>query len=265
MSESVIAIIDVETTGVNPERDRVIEFAVQKGLDPDFQKVWRVNPGIPIHPAATAVHGITDDDVKDEPQFAALIPVIKKILAGCEVIVGYNVEFDIRCIEQEFLRNGEKKPGFDKKIIVDPLKIWRHFEPRKLEDAVKRFVGGKHETAHTAAGDVEATGKVLQGMLKTFGVSQLSWKELQNVMEPGRENWVGPSSHFKWENDEVTINFGKNRGKSFYQISQEEADYLAWLKKSDFPEHIKELIEAVQGKSKQEFINYAEVKFGRIS
>lgn len=265
MSESVIAIIDVETTGVNPERDRVIEFAVQKGLGAgDFQKVWRVNPGIPIPAAASAVHKIYDEDVKDEPPFSALIPTVKKIIAGCEVIVGYNVEFDLKCLEQECLRAGEGKLDLKGKIIIDPLKIWRHFEPRRLEDAVKRFVGEKHTTAHSAMGDVEATGKVLSGMVEAFGVSQLSWKELQNILEPGRESWVGPTSHFKWDNESVVVNFGKNKGKDLYALSENEGDYLAWLMKSDFPEHIKELIAATKNKTKVEFISFAVEKFGRL-
>ena len=265
MSESVIAIIDVETTGVNPERDRVIEFAVQKGLEPgDYQKVWRVNPGIPIPAGASAIHKIYDADVKDEPPFKALVPAIKKIISGCEIIVGYNVEFDIKFLEQEFLRAGEGKLDLKGKIIIDPLKIWRHFEPRRLEDAVKRFVGEEHITAHSAVGDVEATGKVLTGMVKSFGVSQLSWKELQNVMEPGRENWVGPTSHFKWENENVVVNFGKNKGKDLCVLSKDDSDYLSWLMKSDFPEHIKELIVAAQSKPKGEFIAFAVEKFGRL-
>jgi len=262
MADPLVAIIDVETTGVNPDKDRIVEFAVQQGLEPGgYLKVWRINPGIPIPKAASAVHGITDEDVRGEPPFPALVPVIRKIFSGAEVIVGYNVEFDLRCIDQELIRAGEKPLDLQKKTVVDPLKIWRHFEPRKLEDAVKKFVGEKHSTAHSAGGDVEATGKVLMGMLKTFGISELNWKELQNILEPGRDTWVGPTSHFKWENDCITVNFGKNRGKDFYQIAQDDADYLTWLLKTDFPPHIKELIQVAKIKTRDEFIIFAVEKY----
>ena len=265
MSEPVIAIIDVETTGVNPERDRVIEFAVQKGLEAgEYQQVWLVNPEIPIPKAASAIHGITDDRVKDAPPFRALLPKINKILLGADIIVGYNVDFDLRCIAEEFRRCGEKAPDLSTKMIVDPLKIWRHFEPRRLEDALKRFCGESHTTAHSAAGDVEATGKVLRGMLCAFGVDQLSWKELENLMEPERASWIGPSNHLKWENEEVIINFGKNRGKDLHSICRDDNDYLSWLIKSDFPPHIKELVAEARSKGKADFVEWVVEKYGRV-
>lgn len=114
----VIAIIDVETTGANPERDRVIEFAVQKGLTAEsYQKSWRVNPGIPIPPEATAVHGIRDEDVKDSPPFSALIPVVEKIIAGSNIIVGYNVDFDLRALQSEFRRAGKKNSICERRLL----------------------------------------------------------------------------------------------------------------------------------------------------
>lgn len=255
IKEPVVAIIDVETTGINPDKDRVIEFAVQKGLDSNgYSQSWRVNPGIPIPAGASAVHGIYDDDVKDKPPFAALIPVIQKIIAGTDIIVGYNLEFDLRCIASEFRRAGAEPLEISKKLQIDPLKIWRHFEPRKLEDAVRRFVGEEHESAHSAEGDVAATGKVLKGMLKQFGLGQMSWIEVANILEPERSSWVGPSSHLRWKEGAVVINFGRNSGRTLHDIFDEKDGYFDWILKQDFPAHVKIIVRevAIRGRGQLE-------------
>jgi DNA polymerase-3 subunit epsilon len=258
MSQKIVAIIDIETTGVNPESDRIVEFAVQKGLTgDDFHHAWRINPGIPIPAQATAVHGISDDDVKDSPPFSALVPVIKKIIAGADVIVGYNLEFDLKCINAELKRAGEPQLDLSEKVVVDPLQIWRHFEPRRLEDAVRRFVGEEHTDAHTAEGDVAATGKVLIGMLKAFGLQDLSWEEMRDILEPDRSSWVGPSHHLRLSGDEIVINFGRNAGRSLHQIGQEDVSYLNWILGSDFPSHVKEIVAKAKELKAEEFRNWA--------
>jgi DNA polymerase III subunit epsilon len=261
-AEKVVAIIDVETTGTNPEKDRVIEFAVQKGLEgSEYRQAWRVNPGIPIPPAASAVHGISDEDVKDKPPFSSLIPAIQKIFAGANVIVGYNVDFDLKCLASEFRRAGAKQLNISEKIIMDPLQIWRHFEPRKLEDALKRFVGEDHNEAHSAEGDVAATGKVLIGMLKAFGIQNLSWEEVQNVLQPDRPLWIGETNHIRWRDGEVIINFGKNSGKTLHELIEAKDSYLDWILGADFPAPVKEVITRAKSSPKEDFYSWATQKY----
>jgi DNA polymerase-3 subunit epsilon len=262
MEERIVAIVDVETTGTNPEKDRIVEFAAQKGLSgDDFRQSWRVNPGVPIPPGATAVHGISDEDVKNEPPFSALIPVIRKIFAGAEIIVGYNVDFDLKCLAFEFKRAGAEPLNLEGKIIMDPLQIWRHFEPRRLEDALKRFAGEEHIDAHSAGGDVLATGKVLTGMLKAFGISQLSWEEVQSILQPDRAYWVGPTNHLKRTNAEVVINFGRNQGKTLHELIEAKDNYLNWILNSDFPAELKEIISQAKETSKAEFYSWLNEKY----
>lgn len=262
MSQKTVAIIDVETTGVNPERDRIIEFAAQKGLDgDDFRQVWRVNPGVPIPPQATAVHGISDEDIKDAPPFPALVPIVRKIITGADVIVGYNLEFDLKCLNAELKRAGEPQLDLSEKIVVDPLRIWRHFEPRRLEDALRRFVGEEHVDAHSAAGDVAATGKVLLGMLKSFGLQDLSWEEMRNILEPDRSSWIGSTSHLRLKDGEVVINFGKNSGRSLHSIRQEDSSYLDWILSSDFPAHVKEIVKKSKELEGEDFQRWIGERF----
>jgi len=265
-AEPVVAIIDVETTGIIPDRDRIIEFAAQKGFGPDaFRQAWRVNPGIPIPPQASAVHGISDDDVRDKPPFPALIPVIQKILNGADVIVGYNLEFDLRCIQAEMKRHGVEQFNIDQKLQIDPLKIWRHFEPRKLQDAVKRFAGEDHTSAHSAAGDVEATGKVLTGMLKAFGLDQLSWDDIVNVLEPGRASWLGPTSHLAVREGDVIFNFGKHTTRSVHEVVRTNDGYAEWVINSGFPPHVVLVIRTAKELPHEDFLKWIGTQFPGIS
>lgn len=269
----VIAIVDVETTGKNPDRDQIIEFAVQKGLEEGaYVKSWRVKPSIPISPDAQAVHGISNEDVADCPPFSSLAGVVRKVLEGAEIIAGYNVSFDLRVIQAEFRRAQQPMVDLSKKIIVDPLAIWRSCEPRRLEDAVRRFAGREHEGAHAAAADVTATGQVLLGMIKSFGLEQKSWKEIADFSNlpdsPGsatRGNWIGPTHHIQWQNGVPVIGFGKHKGRPIADLARDDDGYLAWVLQQDFAPHVKEIIGAAQSQPAADFVAWVREQFGSPS
>ncbi len=261
--EPIIAIIDVETTGLNLERDQIIEFAVQKGLKPgEYSSSWRIKPNVPISSEAQAVHGISIEDLKDCPPFSELAPKISKIISGSDIIIGYNVSFDIQMIQAEFRRLKKSELDLSDKLIVDPLQVWRRSEPRTLEDAVERFVGKKHTGAHAAEADVAATGAVLLGMKKEFGLSGLTWEELADFCDPERKTWIGPSNHFRWQQGVVTVGFGKHRGTSVTTLAKEDASYFSWIAQKDFPEHVKEIAEAAKSKKETEFNSWLSDKYG---
>jgi DNA polymerase-3 subunit epsilon len=139
----MILIFDTETTGVDPTQDRIIEICLltegHAGLDRSIQ-TFRINPGCPISPAAWAVHGITDEELANKPTFRDCTPAIYDTVKNCDVIIGYNVQFDIDMLQAEFERVGVKW-DLQNVRIVDPLKIWRNQEPRTLSSAHERFVG----------------------------------------------------------------------------------------------------------------------------
>ena len=131
-----LAVIDLETTGTDPKTDRIVEIGVVK-IFPDGSRddrCRRVNPGVPIPEAATAIHGITDADVKDKPAFAILVPGLVRFLDGCD-LCGFNLKrFDLRVLIAEFDRAGRRFPWQGRKI-VDPLEIFHDRE--RLDPAVR--------------------------------------------------------------------------------------------------------------------------------
>lgn len=244
-----LIVLDVETTGVARDADEVIELAVQFGLVgaaagcAPAQRVWRFRPSKSVGSSAQ-VHGITDEMLAREPTFAACAPTIAQVLAGGDVIVGYNVQFDLDMLAAAFARARVECPPFERAVIVDALRLWHQREPRTLAAAHERFVGGALVDAHSAGADVAATGVVLLGMLKAFGLEGLPWAELAAIADPDRLTWLGPSSHIRWIDGVPTITFGKHKGRS--ALDPEVRSYLRWMQGADFPAHVKEIAAAAQ-------------------
>jgi DNA polymerase III subunit epsilon len=237
-----IIILDVETTGKDRLTDQIVELCVQGGLGVDAGVlVWRIKPSIPIHPEATAVHGITAEDVATCPTFADLAAEISKAIAGADVIVGYNVAFDIDMLQVEFERAKLPRLDLATKQIVDVLRLWHHVEPRTLIAAHEKFLGWPMADAHAASADVAATGRVLSAMLEKFELAAKPWPELAAIANPftGREKWIGPSHHVQWRDDGFAVfAFGKNNGS---RIDQVDSGFLRWVLGKDFPSHVKDI------------------------
>jgi DNA polymerase-3 subunit epsilon len=164
-----LAVLDLETTGVDPQTDRIVEVSVLKVLpDGDRQhRTCRVNPGIPIPAAATAVHGITDADVAGEPSFGQVAAALEEFLRGCD-LCGFNIKrFDLPLLYAEFRRAGVPFV-LEGRALVDPQEIYHHFERRDLTSAVRFYLGRAHHGAHSAAADVLATAEVLDAMLGRY-------------------------------------------------------------------------------------------------
>jgi DNA polymerase-3 subunit epsilon len=165
-----LACIDTETTGVDPVTDRIIEFGVTV-LHPDGTRTkWesRFNPGMPIPPEATEIHGITDADVADAPRFSELAAKIHRGLQGKD-LAGYSLRsLDLPVIDEEMRRCGLKLDltGVN---VIDAAAIFFNKEPRNLEAAVLKYCGRSHEEAHGAAADADATLDVLFGQLAVYG------------------------------------------------------------------------------------------------
>jgi len=245
MSKDVI-VFDVETTGKDVGRDQIVEFSVQYGLTGKVkEKTWRVRPLIEISPGAEEVHGINMADLKDEPLFKQLGNKIRKILSEATIWVGYNLDFDINVIQAELKRNGFPQLDLQGKIILDPYKLWKQQEPRKLENAYQRFVGKTLENAHAADVDTRATAEVLVAMVEKFGLADVTPEELAIMCEPERSFWIGPSKHFQWNSSGTPIiAFGsKHADKPVMEVarSKDSSGYLKWILTNDFPSHAREI------------------------
>lgn len=243
MGSQQIIVFDVETTGTDVRRDQVIELCVQFGLDHDApHRVWRIRPDVPIHPEAQAVHGISADDLRDCPRFADVADTIRAVFAPAEVLVGYNLSFDIGMLQAEYARL-DQFIDLRAKQVVDPFRLWQQCEPRSLMHAHKRFVGDSFAEAHSAAADVAATGRVLRGMLKSFELGDRSWEDIAAVCEPESDTWVGSSRHLRWSDEgRPVLGFGKHKGKALDALaSSEDEGYLRWILGNDFPSHVHQI------------------------
>jgi DNA polymerase-3 subunit epsilon len=167
--EKPLAIIDLETTGTDPQSDRIVEIGLLR-VTPDgrrCRRVFRLNPGVPIPPAATEVHGITDEDVAEEPRFADVAADLLVLLDGCD-LCGFNLKrFDLRVLHVEFARAG-KALSLQGRAIVDALEIFFAHEKRDLTAAVRFYCNREHENAHSAGADAMATAEVLDAMLARY-------------------------------------------------------------------------------------------------
>jgi DNA polymerase-3 subunit epsilon len=230
---------DTETTGVDTTTARVIELCVCNGYSEP--RTWRFKPNVEISPEAQAVHGISAEDLEGCPRFIEVANEILPYFQEAEVIVGYNVGFDIAMISEEFERCAITL-DFKSKLIIDPLKLWYQKEPRNLESAHERFVGGKLENAHAAEADVMAANAVLHGMLQEWKLEDTPWEKLADICEPDRHKYVGITNHFLWDDEgNVIFGFGTHKGERAYH----QQSYLKWMLRGTFPSSVKNDIRAM--------------------
>ena len=241
-----LVVFDLETTGTNISNDRIVEIAMIKiNMDGSKEeKSRKINPTIPIPIEVSLIHGIYDEDVKDEPTFKQIGKSLADWLEGCD-LAGFNVvHFDLPMLVEEFLR-ANIEFDIDNRKIVDAQKIFHLMEKRNLTAAYKFYCGKKLENAHSAVADTQATFEIL--------VSQIERYEGQEV-EDSLGNVLG-----KIENDMAAINrlsqnqmvdlagrmivkdgievfnFGKHRWKPVAEVLKTEPSFYDWMMKGDFP------------------------------
>jgi DNA polymerase-3 subunit epsilon len=271
--DSRLLVFDVETTGTDKRRDQVIELCMQFGLE-GASRTWRFRPSVPISPGAQAVHGISIEDLADCPTFAECAEEIAALFVEADVIVGYNLSFDIDMLQAEYerMRVSAAERGslpvaqmdVRGKIIVDPYRLWQQCEPRSLKHAHQRFVGADFEAAHSASADVAATGRVLAGMLKVFGLDNHDWRGVAGVCDPQRPSWVGPTRHLQWDGPSIVITFGKHAGAQVHELAKGEfRDYLRWVCDRDFPLHVREVCKQALDLPAEEFLGWVKGEYGQ--
>jgi DNA polymerase-3 subunit epsilon len=260
-----IIVFDCETTGIDFVKDQVIELCVQHGLDDTaHSRTWRIKPSVAIAPAAQAVHGITMNDLAGCPGFGEYADEIAMVFANADVIVGYNLSFDIDMIQAEYARIGRPPLDLGGKKIVDAFRLWQQCEPRSLQHAHRRFVGDDFAAAHSATADVAATGRVLVGMLRHFNLEGQEWGQIASVCDPGRASWVGPSRHLRWENEIIVLGFGKHMGAALHELAAgPDRSFLSWVISKDFPPHVGEICKAALERTCDDLVAWARQRFGQ--
>lgn len=234
-----LAIIDLETTGVNLGRDRIVEIAIVKILTDGNRSVKRklVNPEMPIPKASSDVHGITDEMVKDAPSFRQVAQELKQMLDGCD-LAGYNSNrFDIPLLMEEFLR---AQVEFDMKNrkLLDVQNIFHKMEPRTLSAAYKFYCNKNLDGAHSAEVDAKATWEILEAQLEKYPELGQSVESILKVL--GEDQVVDFARRFVMENGVEVFNFGKYKGRPVADVLRSEPQYYDWMMKGDFPQHTKQ-------------------------
>lgn len=241
-----IIFFDLETTGTNITHDRIVEISILK-ITPDgseIEKTRRINPEMPIPADATAVHHITDDDVKDEPTFKQLAKSLAALFTGCD-IAGFNSNrFDIPMLDQEFQRAGVKF-DFTKSRLVDVQTIFHKKEQRTLVAAYRFYCGKELDGAHSANADTRATYEVLKAQLDHYDDLKNDIKFLSNYSSQTKNvDFMGRLVYD--DKGREVINFGKYKGKIAEDVLKKDPSYYVWIMEGDFSQNTKDAFTAIK-------------------
>ncbi|HMP74026.1 MAG TPA: 3'-5' exonuclease [Kiritimatiellia bacterium] len=238
-----LAVFDIESTGINPRMDRIIDLAIVI-IMPDGERknyTYRVNPECPIPHGASSVHGIYDADVKDSPPFRTIAPEVMRVLENCD-LCGYNIlHFDIPMLTEEFTRAGIPF-SLEGRRLIDAQRIFHKREPRTLSAALKFYCGDDHVGAHGALEDVVATIDVLEGQFRKYPDLPREVNALAEECNPRDPSWLDSTGKIRWENGEAIINFGRNKGRTLRDLVATEAGFLRWVIDNNFPKDTRDIL-----------------------
>ena len=254
-----IAFFDLETTGLNTTHDRIVEMSVLKinVNGEEEQRVWLLNPEMPISAESTSVHGYTDEMVADKPTFREKAKEIVQFIGNAD-LAGYNIlKFDLPMLMEEFLRVDCE---FDLKSrdFIDVMNIFMKMEPRTLKGAYRFFCHAELEGAHGAGADTKATYEVLKAMLDKY--QGIEYEDSKGVRSQGPINDMKELSQFSAHHQNADLSgqiiydaegkevfqFGKHKGKRVEDVFRIEPSYYSWMINSDFPLYTKKLITAIK-------------------
>jgi DNA polymerase-3 subunit epsilon len=250
-----LVVLDLETTGVNIATDRIVEIALLK-VNPngtEEEKVFRVNPEMPIPLESSLIHGIYDDDVKDEPTFKQLAKTLAKFLEGCD-LCGFNSNrFDIPLLAEEFIR-ADVDIDLKRHKFIDVQAIFHKMEKRTLAAAYKFYCQKDLTDAHSALADTRATYEVLKSQIEMYDGVQ--YEDVKGNKSTPIVNDMEKLSEFSSYDQNVdfagriiydekgveVFNFGKNKGIPVEKVLREQPGYFGWMMDGEFPLYTKKVL-----------------------
>ncbi|MDX1365077.1 MAG: exonuclease domain-containing protein [Arenibacter latericius] len=241
-----ICFFDLETTGTNVAKDRIVEIAILK-VYPNGNKeskTWLVNPEMHIPEEVVAIHGISDEKVAQEPTFKQLSNEIYQMIKDCD-LGGYNSDrFDIPLLAEEMLRAGV---DFDMKstVSVDVQTIFHKMEKRTLEAAYKFYCDKDLKNAHSAEADTLATYEVLLSQLERYPELENNIKKLSEFTTRKQSVDFAGFIGLNKEGEEV-FSFGKHKGKKVHDVLEKEPGYFGWILNADFPLYTKKVLTQIK-------------------
>lgn len=240
-----LAVFDLETTGVDFIKDRIIEISIIR-IDIDnsrTQHTMRINPTIPIPIESSQIHGIYDEDVALSPKFSEVAKELFDLLDPCD-LAGFNSNrFDIPLLLEEFIRVGLWM-DIESRNLIDVHRIYTLMEKRDLTTAYKFYCGKEIVNAHSAAADTEATAEVLFAQLQKYETLKNDMRFLHDFSN--EERFLDSGRRFIYQNGKPSFNFGKHKGKSIEAVLKEEPSYYNWMLNGDFPEHTKQKLREIK-------------------
>ncbi|MEM7551782.1 MAG: 3'-5' exonuclease [Bacteroidota bacterium] len=242
-----LVFFDLETTGINISKDRIVEASFIKWMPSGEKdiKTLKINPEIPIPVESSLIHGIYDKDVESEPTFKEVAKNLTQFLKGCDLGGYNNLKFDVPMLVEEFLRV-DVEFDVEKRKIVDAQRIFHMMEKRNLKAAYKFYCDKILEKAHSAEVDAMATLEVFEEQIKKYEgqpAEDLNERQLGII-----KNDIGSIADMITENmvdfagrmvinakNEVVFNFGKHKGRLVTEVFEKEPGYYDWMMRGDFP------------------------------
>lgn len=241
-----LCFFDLETTGIDVARDRIVEISIVKVYPNGNQesRTWLVNPTIPIPPQATAVHGISNEKVANEPTFKELAPQIHVMIKDSD-LAGYNSDrFDIPLLAEELLR---AEVDFDMKnrVAVDVQTIFHKKEERTLSAAYRFYCNQTLDNAHSAEADTKATYEILKAQLDRYPDLPNDVKALSEYTT--RKKAVDFAGFIALDDKGQEIfTFGKHKGALVEDVFDKEPGYFGWIQGADFPLYTKKVLTGIK-------------------
>lgn len=254
-----VVFLDLETTGMDIVKDRIVEVALLKiHLDgKEEELVYRLNPEMPISQEATRIHGISNEDVADKPTFKGVAKTLAKFIEGCD-LAGFNSNrFDIPLLAEEFLR-ADVDIDMKKRKFIDVQAIFHKMEKRTLAAAYLFYCKKPLVDAHSALADTRATYEVLKAQLDTY--QGVEYEDNKGKMCIPIVNDVEKLSEFSAYDRNVdfagrivynekgveVFNFGKNKGMPVEKVLAEQPGYFGWIMNGDFPLYTKRILTQIK-------------------
>jgi len=244
--ERPIVFFDLETTGINIAKDRVVEISILK-VHPNGNKelkTWLVNPEIEIPKEASEIHGITNEKVVTEPTFKELAPQITEMIAGCD-LAGFNSNrFDIPLLAEEMLRS-EIDFSMENRKAIDVQTIFHKKEQRTLSAGYKFYCNKDLENAHSAEADTVATYEILLAQIEKYDDLENNVAKLSEFSHhTGRADFAG--FILKNDKDEPIFSFGKYKGQKVLDVLNKDRGYYNWIQNADFPLYTKKVLKEIK-------------------
>ncbi len=241
-----LVFFDLETTGINIAKDRIVEIAILK-LHPDGHKesyVQRVNPIVKIPREAAEIHGITNEMVLNEPTFKEIAPKVNELLKGCD-LAGFNSNrFDIPLLAEEMLRAGVDFT-MKNRVSIDVQTIYHKKEQRNLSAGYKFYCDKDLEDAHSAEADTQATYEILNAQVAMYEDLEKTVSALSEYSNHKKRADFAGFILYDHDEDEI-FSFGKYKGRKVTEVLDENPGYFAWIQNADFPLYTKKVLTEIK-------------------